>query len=88
VSKIRGQVSWNETVYVFFSESYDHAAVPAAHYPFRYRQRFSFHWENLHENEIFDFVDREDRAVSVFGLFGSYTSEVQGIVLFHLKETS
>ncbi len=48
--------------------------------------QFNYYWRNLHENDVFDFVDNDERVVSMFNLIGTESSGVRGIVMFHLKE--
>ena len=78
-----GKATYTKVNYLLSDVNFSYADY-SSRYP---NATFDYHWENLHENGIFQYVAGEkEKVVSVFSLFGSDTSRAKGIILFHLKE--
>ncbi len=48
--------------------------------------RTEYYWRNLHQNDVFQSPDTQNRIVSVFKLYGDEQSSLHGIILFNLQE--
>lgn len=48
--------------------------------------RTEYYWRNLHDNDIFQSPETENRIASVFKLYGNEKARLHGIILFNLRE--
>lgn len=48
--------------------------------------RSEYYWRNVHDNDVFQSPDTNNRIASVFQLYGNEQSSLNGIILFNLRE--